>query len=1097
MRNTTAWRKSLEMEFARHLRDTGLSAIEVCEVELGLYLLRQIDEQGSPLSLWPVLTGYPFLTTESEIHRQMIFQARHLLHGFRSHYAWKTALERYIKVKDSMRGYDIDLNEDRFSQREIALCSDRWNIYRAALSEGLPYHKAAVKWAIAGSYKVKVSDDRWAPVTLPDVSLFSAPLQQYLIGKSRQRSPLEIRWGELVETARWMDQTQSSKNFPPSDWEKRLTSGVQLEAFSKSGVLRPTKKLVLDGIAHLAGMVSSGKSTLMDVITVWAAHRGIHITLVVSDVIGAINRSALFRRFNLKAAPVLGADRQSHLNRLHQNLSTRQPESPLIQQHEGFRWLSTACLLNGLRDDGGEPFEINSRPCHSLITVLPGETEGEEGHVCPFFAVCPYHQGQRDLLESNIWVVTPASLVHTRVPRQINSESIRFTELISQHSDLVIIDEADRVQVQLDEAFSPQEVLFSGGAGKGWLDNLERQVGFQTEQRGRGHVADRQVEAWRRAFHAAQDAADAVYRLINDKTNVRKWLHKLEYFTNVALFDWLALSLAGKGRNPSDRLQFDHAHREGLQREFNDLIDYGLRELFSGKATPEPKSLLSLTDKLSRDTEACRSEISDWITEHHVAHITTDEVKDLTDQLILAILIAILSNRLNVLLERWREVEDRFQLERSASALSYRSPHDYQSLLPVTPIGNVLAFQFLEDQNKNRTLKFFRCTGVGRWLMLHLHDLLSAEGIAGPHVLLMSGTSWANRTPSYHVQVPVTGILRSPQSETDAISRSHFEFLPLRDDRGDLIYISGLTGELRSDALRKMIDQLALPSSLNELSILEREMDKLPQHRRRVLLVVGSYQEAKAACEHLQKIRHDWRSAGAVKQLVPDDASAEEKNGYSVLPRGVVDQFAETGASILIAPLLAIERGHNILTDEMDIEEESDGQRRKVAAIGAAYFLVRPHPQPHDLAYAIRALNSWAVERSISLPKAKTINDAGIIWRKQAKEFWRKTITTDWIYSHLEDKERDQLTWHLMVSMWQVIGRLVRGGVEARVYFCDAKFDPLRCGLKEKDVSLLTEMKRILHPYFNGNSDSTLSPHDRAIVSNLYRPLYQALEKLR
>jgi pPIWI RE three-gene island domain Z len=1097
MRNITVWRKSLEAELTHQLRGTGLSAVEVCEVELGLYLLAQIDAQQSPLSLWPILTGYQFFTTQSETQSQMIFQARHFLHSFRSQYAWKNALERYIKVKDSLRGYDVDLNENRFSQREIALCRDRWSIYHAALTQRLPYHQTVVKWATAGSYRVKISTDQITSVVLPDVSSFSVPPQKYLLGRARKRLPLEIRWDDLVEIAQWMDQIQAAKHLPSSDWEKRLTRGVRLETFNESGGLRPSKRLILDGIAHLAGMVSSGKSTLMDILTIWAARNGLHITLVVSDVISAINRAAMFRQFDLKAAPVLGTDRRSHLNRLHQIVSARQSESSLIQYHEGFRWLSTACPLNGLRQDVGEPFEINMRPCRSLKPISIGEAQKGEEHICPFFTVCPYHQGQRDLVESNIWIVTPASLVHARVPHQINSESIRFAELISQRSDLVIIDEADRVQVQLDEAFSPQEVLFSAGASKGWLDNLERQVGFQTEQRGRGHVADRQVEAWRRAFHSAQDAADAVYRLISDKKNIREWLRRLEYFTNIALFDSLALSLAGKGRNPGNRSQFDQGQREILQREFNNLIDNGLRELFGGRVTPEPKSLLDLAEKLSRDTEACRSEISSWIAKHHIAEIRSDEVEDLADRLILAILIAILSNRLNVLLERWREVEDRFQLERSASSLSYRSPHDYQSLLPVTPIGNVLAFQFLEDQNKTSTLKFFRCTGVGRWLMLHLHDMLAAEGIAGPNVLLMSGTSWANHTPSYHVQVPVTGILRSPQSETDAVARSHFEFLPLRDEHGDLIYISGLNGELRADALQRMLDQLAQPGSLNALSILEREIDNLPPHRRRVLLVVGSYQEAKVACEHLQQIRPDWKNSGAVRQLVPDDASSEEKAGNSVLPRGIVDQFTETGASILIAPLLAIERGHNILADEMDAEEEVNGGIQKVAAIGAVYFLVRPHPLPHDLAYAIRALNSWAVKESLFLPKARTINDAGIIWRKQANEFWHKTITTDWIYSHLEGKERDQLTWHLMVSMWQVIGRLVRGGVEARVYFCDAKFDPMRCGLKEKDVSLLAEMRRVLHPYFSDDSNSTISQHDRAIVSSLYRPLFQALEKLR
>src|SRR5262249_23247552 len=157
MRNITVWRKSLEAELTRQLRGTGLSAIEVCEVELGLYLLTQLDAQQSPLSLWPILTGYQFFTTQNETQSQMIFQARHFLHSFRSQYAWKNALERYIKVKDSLRGYDVDLSENRFSQREIALCRDRWSIYHAALTQRLPYHQTVVKWATAGSYRVKLS----------------------------------------------------------------------------------------------------------------------------------------------------------------------------------------------------------------------------------------------------------------------------------------------------------------------------------------------------------------------------------------------------------------------------------------------------------------------------------------------------------------------------------------------------------------------------------------------------------------------------------------------------------------------------------------------------------------------------------------------------------------------------------------------------------------------------------------------------------------------------------------------------------------------------------------------------------------------------
>ena len=50
-----------------------------------------------------------------------------------------------------------------------------------------------------------------------------------------------------------------------------------------------------------------------------------------------------------------------------------------------------------------------------------------------------------------------------------------------------------------------------------------------------------------------------------------------------------------------------------------------------------------------------------------------------------------------------------------------------------------------------------------------------------------------------------------------------------------------------------------------------------------------------------------------------------------------------------MAPLLAVERGHNIVIP---------GGK---AAIGTVYFLARPHPRPDSLDLAIQAVNDWAV----------------------------------------------------------------------------------------------------------------------------------------
>jgi hypothetical protein len=1105
MRNTIRWRKDLEKEFGRHWPNPApLSPSEMCRIELGLYLLEQIAPNEPAASLWAILTGYPFLNTLSSENRHRIFNARHVLNRYKSRHAWLQALERYDEIIGSLRGYDLDGKSKKLQRREVAFCRTRFSIYEAALGNPLSFLQREVKWAEAGSYRMSDKRGQDYGVTIPEEACFAPPDKQHDLVTIRKRLPLSIPWSELVDTARWMDKVEAESGVQTNSWEHRLSrkdgdsnSGVQLEKVNGKNSLSPASTLRLNGITHYVGMVSSGKSTMMDVVAVWAARRNLHITLVVGDVIGALNRAQLFHGLGLKAVPLLGSTRRAeHVNSLHKALSGHQPEHQIVQDHTGFRWLSTACPVDGLRkDDNPDPFAVDFRPCAGLRPVQIGAGNGTGPRYCPLYSACPYHQGQRDLVEASIWIATPASLVHTRVAEQINSESIRFAELVTRHSDIVIVDEADRVQVQLDEIFSPNQVLCSAG-GDGWLDSLEQQVGEQIGKQGRTSIAGDQVETWRRAHHQAQTAADAVYQRLLSNRELREWVHELYFFTDLLLFDRLAQGMAGDVEKRT-------AFYKELRELFDNFIDRGLRALFSDRMlddemlTGRSGPLVSFSNRLlmASDSRVLRHELRAWIKENSLVKFDEPQIEQMVERLEFGLLIAILANRINALLGRWKEVEDLLKLERSSSTLLYRPPLDYQALLPVTPVGNVLAFQYLHEQegaSGAATLKFLRCTGVGRWLLLHLHDLLADEGIVGPHVLLLSGTSWAGGDPSYHVQVPVSGILRAPQRETDAIAKSEFHFLPIRGESDQSIKVSGLFGERREDALRQMLKSLARPVGLGAggASLLERERDSLEEGRRRILLVVGSYKEAEVAREFLERERPEWRELNEMVQLVPDKSSTGSDPDFDVkLPRGQVDQFALTNAWLLIAPLMAIERGHNILNDE------------RVAAIGAAYFLVRPHPRPQDMSYAIRSLNKWAVDEAPLLPekvgKYRTLDAAALVWRKEANRRWRELLTTDLIYSNLNKHERDLLTWNLMVSMWQIIGRLVRGGKPARVYFCDAKFDPVHSGLAAKGISLLEEMKRVLQPYFESHSAKGSDKGDKVLVQELYGPLHEALKNMQ
>ena len=100
-------------------------------------------------------------------------------------------------------------------------------------------------------------------------------------------------------------------------------------------------------------------------------------------------------------------------------------------------------------------------------------------------------------------------------------------------------------------------------------------------------------------------------------------------------------------------------------------------------------------------------------------------------------------------------------------------------------------------------------------------------------------------------------------------------------------------------------------------------------------------------------------------------------------------------------------------------------------------------------------------------------------------------------YSTLPPGDREALIWTQLVSIWQVIGRLVRGGCDAQIYFCDAAFAPLaaRRGDERDEIadSLLIGMRSVLRRYCDDTAGAELPARDRALARALYEPFYLAL----
>ncbi|GGN18722.1 hypothetical protein FHR83_004042 [Actinoplanes campanulatus] len=1074
------------------------SASGLMDVELCLYLLETVAKGQAATGVPALLDGYRALWDAVSLipvdAGVRLANARTLLWPNQRSYGWDSALRGYLSVTADVRGYRLD-ELGRPVRQECRVAPDRWTWYERLLTEPLPFTVTAARPAEPGRHRMR-STARGVGVDIPEnLPILPDPVLHDLTVRTRE--PIEVTWDQLEATAVAMDGDDRRLGRDDNHWAERLrdvTLQVRLDddTFVDGTVLR------IDRILHLVGMVSVGKSTLVMILAVWAAQHDRRVTIVMGDNSAALRAAHDLSGYpGVVAAPVMGQNRQRHAERLH-HLQPAAPGQLLPRRPYGFDLVSTACALNTLRD-AAPPLAIREAPCQDLIATDDDEPvdgwRNRPRRTCPLWHGCQRHEAARRLVTANVWIATPWSLVHTRVPDPLSAEQMRYLEAAWRRSDLFLVDEADQVQTNLDAMFANSQVLL-GPSEEAWIDEIDARVRETLRAEGRAQVRSRQVRRFMLALNNARTAADIIYQLLHrDRVRpdrpVLSWVDP-NYFTAWSLFDDLAKDWAGLGARPAPGWESDPLYRS-LRDGFNDFIDAPTDTSGDGVSS----GLAELAEVLltNTDEDAREENVRTWLAE--LAEDTKVSPSDLDTnvwRLELAVAVAVLENRLNQMLTMWPEVAAELELFDSLPTEVRRAPVDLAVAVPESPMGNVLGFQYVEDDNGSRDgqlgeFRFFRYTGVGRALLINLPDLFPTDG-PGPGVLLLSGTSWAGTSPRYHIDVPVTAILRPTAGKLAEIGRTTFTLdIQHSGERSTPIWISGRYGEARTSALRQVVEALTRPGpGPGQPNRLERERATLPPDRRKIMLLVGSYAEARTVTDEIRRLKSSW--ADQVKCLVGDDEQESGWDDAHLLRRHRVADFGTDDAWLLVAPVLAVERGHNILNEE------------GIAAIGAAFFLVRPHPRPKDLGYVTQRINQYAIEQlrpqplADDCPESERLATAGRQRRRSAQRQWRRLLRALVAYSRLGTDERNRVAWTQLVTIWQVVGRLLRGGQAAKVYFCDAAFAPQTAyggddpaDLDDASTSLLLGMREVLTPYFTADGADT----NRHLVQALYQPLYQAL----
>src|SRR5579883_1638816 len=213
MRSTHDLWGHLEKELKKRLKGAdvteSLGARQICEVELGLYLLSQIAPSAPARALWVLLTGYDFPLPElqrlNKKQRNMWNIVCHLLLHFKNARHWEEMLERYHNVDERLRLYEVDSSYERFTKRIISIEARREEVYCKVAQQPLPHVTRKIRWAEAGNTYLCADKRKRNHVTIPaDMPIPPLPQGHNLCGQ-KSHPPILIPWNELLTTAQWMD----------------------------------------------------------------------------------------------------------------------------------------------------------------------------------------------------------------------------------------------------------------------------------------------------------------------------------------------------------------------------------------------------------------------------------------------------------------------------------------------------------------------------------------------------------------------------------------------------------------------------------------------------------------------------------------------------------------------------------------------------------------------------------------------------------------------------------------------------------------------------------------------------------------------------
>lgn len=1002
MSNLETIKKSL-----RNYLPTSVNIDDFIKAEMTLALLEKCKPEGDPTKAYLLLHNYSLLGEVVCDETAFLFQKAHrLLHSCSSKMNWAKVLENYRNAQPEFCLYIFTEKIEKCSKvlkfarnTELAVEPDRADVY----FEYIRKHKEErhFEYAKGGKYSYSIKDKTSSTVYSADVEIPDRTPQMPISPPPKKtRKKISVSTDELLASAAEM----AEKN--PDDYCYSILKSNTLKTVTEGNV-KSANRLEIDKITNLVGMVGSGKSTLMKVLSYHLAKADKKVVLVLDTVSSVLEMCSYLSQFGVSVSPVIGrSGREKYIDQV-----AKAYEKYL--QNEYSKYLTAPCIIDGMaknKSDKSSAPMFGNEPCRSLM-------KNKKHYNCPYMDICPAVRMYRDVYTSSVIVTTVQGLAAIR----LLGDNKLFLEYVLEQADLVIFDECDKVQKTLDEFFTPSASFdkFRQNAAALCSEAMNKETealdGMEKNESGYIRKLMRSLGVCM-AVREAISAYGGTWRTILSRTFSAEILYQAICRENQ------------KNKYISDK-SLEHMRRVTIGLDHDKDIEHILKFALS-----------------EDDIKIFSSDISDWLTDNNCKLDKT-----FSDHIKLYLVVAAFDNYIREISDSYLFLPyERKTQQELTDFLSTRFTAQ-QKILPSSAMGNL--FGMKNDPQKGLIL--YRQYAFGRALMDRMPWLrLTEEGQpAGPNVLLLSGSSWADGCLQYHVNVPVKYLLEAEEWKRRKIAESKMI------DLGTAIRVSGSGSEEREENLTEVIKKI--------MGTIEAEL----RSEGKLLMIVNSYSEAQTAANYLNRLLSNGKKAACMSR------EADEFDENMILRSEIAD-FSDHSADIMVAPAQAIERGYNIV--------DKDGH----SAFGSVFFLVRPMEVPDEISSKCTKLNGY-LERHCVLSGKKNAFDRAAKLRSEATRQWSPMECQGKMQlSSLDPVMKLDVTASLFVLILQIFGRLCRITDESkpapRVYFADGAFR--RSEKNTAGYDLLNELIDYLDSMIDNKETGK-------IAETLYQPFYEAFKK--